>query len=132
MLKLLLLVGLGLVACGGAEGGEQDAGSKELAACPVVCEAGKVSECACVGGVTGVQTCEDDGSKWGTCSCADESLKPKAYQFRDVCTLISEGKFVCGGEGAGNWGAGQCTIPPGGYLDGCRYTYDVSFPYCCF
>ena len=33
-----------------------------------VCEAGKVIECPCAGGGQGVQTCAEDGSKWGECA----------------------------------------------------------------
>jgi len=33
----------------------------------LVCAPGDVKECPCVGGSRGVQTCADDGSKWGAC-----------------------------------------------------------------
>jgi len=36
-----------------------------------VCEAGKQTSCACVGGGEGAQRCLDDGSGWGPCECPD-------------------------------------------------------------
>ncbi|MBI5488974.1 MAG: FG-GAP repeat protein [Deltaproteobacteria bacterium] len=34
-----------------------------------VCDPGAVQHCACPTGPEGVQTCTDDGSRWGTCEC---------------------------------------------------------------
>jgi len=34
-----------------------------------VCEPGAVQRCPCLGGSEGVQTCADDGARWGICDC---------------------------------------------------------------
>lgn len=69
---------LGLLLLGGCGSGEGDPGpapmpAKQQTAAPV-CEAGKTAACPCVNGGQGVQSCADDGSKWGACECQD--VKP--------------------------------------------------------
>jgi len=37
----------------------------------MVCEPGRQTACACVGGVQGAQSCTSDGSGWAACACPD-------------------------------------------------------------
>lgn len=84
---MVRLLGLGLVmlatGCGGvdpvtvtmtAESGDGVAGAASPSDETTICESGRTVECPCPNGGKGAQTCSDDGSKWGSCQCAD--VKP--------------------------------------------------------
>jgi len=77
---LLLLLALCTPSCGGdgSDSADGDAAvdgdsSSDVEQREPVCEAGKVVECPCAGGGKGVQTCDDDGSKWGECTGCPET-----------------------------------------------------------
>ncbi len=76
---------------------------------PPVCTPGETQNCACPGGVTGVQTCNSSGTGWGYCAgCSGPA---------------TDAGRVCGYPGAPNIACG-CW----GYAtEGER----VSAPYCC-
>ncbi len=59
------------------------------------CEPGRQLECSCAGGVTGYQTCKDDGSGWGDCVCPC---------VKD-CTGLECGEDPLCGESCGTCGA---------------------------
>jgi len=81
---------MSLMGClGGAQGGGGSGGG-------TVCEAGATRGCACTTGQMGAQTCDDDGSRWGTCGCGS-------------CTRMCTGR-ACGDDGCG----GQCGACPMG------------------
>ncbi len=90
-----LVVALFLVGCGGAEGdgstdaqcatsGDAGAAADLARSAPgsAVCEAGRVAECPCAGGETGIQTCASNGSKWEACACPD----PVMTTPQNLCT----------------------------------------------
>ncbi len=67
-----------IVGCNGGEG-PIDPQPKVTNEAPPVCEAGRATECPCVGDTKGVQSCADDGSKWGQCECVDPAtMTPQA------------------------------------------------------
>jgi cysteine-rich repeat protein len=45
-----------------------------------ICDPGIVQECPCLGGTQGVQSCSDDGTRWGECECGipDTATDPDA------------------------------------------------------
>jgi len=48
-----------------------------------VCAPGAVQHCPCLAGPDGVQTCADDGSRWGPCACVEADGGPGREADRD-------------------------------------------------
>jgi|GEM_PF-1737403 len=79
-----------------------------------VCEPGKVIECPCAGGTKGVQTCVDDGSKWGECSgCPNEDGDESDGDMADGDTVDGDavdGDISDGDESDGDTADGDETV----------------------
>ena len=55
-----------------------------------VCSPGETQQCFCIGGKTGVQVCNGDGSAWGTCECRPECPRNSGWPctcdgFGSIC-----------------------------------------------
>lgn len=82
------------------------------------CEPGAEIECACTGGGSGLQRCEDEGTL-GACSCADAGTSFEAGCFEGQtatceCAVERSGLTICRG---GTWSECECPLRPG---DGCE------------
>lgn len=91
---------LAMAGCGGAEfdqGAEQlgtkepmpigeagAAGSPPVEPPVAICEPGRQAECPCPNGGKGAQSCNDDGSRWEPCMCAN--AQPPAPEKSPVQT----------------------------------------------
>lgn len=63
------------------------------------CAAGANQVCPCPGGGTGVQTCADDGSKWGSCTGCSSIKKDSGGTA--VCSSGATQSCACPGGGTG-------------------------------
>lgn len=80
--RALVAVALSAVAagasmsCGGGSDDPADTGEVtgggDMGRSDRVCAPGDIKECPCIGGSKGVQTCSDDGSRWGKCEGCPE------------------------------------------------------------
>lgn len=90
MLKYCALLLL-LVACGG-DNGEDDAEGRKMSGggsgsgTDLVCEPGRVTECPCLDGESGVQTCSSSGERWGACDCQGAAPPISDYSLDDYCS----------------------------------------------
>lgn len=80
--SLVLAVALALVGCGGGSD------NKPAPTTQGTCEAGRVVECPCGGGVSATQTCKGDGSGWLSCECPDPQTDPKLACMYEVDQTI--------------------------------------------
>lgn len=63
-----------LLACSCSDESEPAGAPGPADGSALTCEPGRQLECACPGGEQGAQSCEPDGSGWGTCVCPDASV----------------------------------------------------------
>lgn len=116
---------IGLAGCGGSEdgggnGGGGAGGDGEARACTP----GATQGCACLGGVQGVQTCNEAGSGYSACDCPEPPDDGEARvcvpgQTQDcTCPNGLHGSQTCTADGAA-FGACQCVEPEPGCTDEC-------------
>ncbi len=71
------------------------------------CTPGETQSCVCPGEVTGVQTCNPEGTGWGECQGCEGSPECSEGETRDcTCDDGSESSQSCGADGT--WGACEC------------------------
>lgn len=118
--KLLVLVSMvAMFGCGGEPDvniylnpSTQDAGgdgnNEHMLPSPV-CEVGRVVECPCLNGTTGIQKCDLDGMGWSFCECPAVSEQEFVCNSDEQC-LNGGWPFGCYGEGSGSQAFGPANV----------------------
>lgn len=71
MVSLLVVLAASVISNCASDDGDRD---------EQVCEPGDVKSCPCAGGSEGVQTCDSNGTTWGTCEGCEEICMPSCIE----------------------------------------------------